>query len=88
MEALQAMMEASDESDEGASSSGSELEAEEPPGARKRRRVYSDSRKLDVQKAAWLLAPEGTVEKGAPLRCLLCNGVLLLNSGAPQLPVP
>ena len=52
------------------------------PQRRKRRRVYSQPHKLDAQKAEWLLAPAGEVAKGAPLRCLICSGTLLLNSSA------
>jgi hypothetical protein len=76
MEALQALMEASE---------GGDVDDSGPGSRRKRRRVYSDTHSLDAQKAEWLLAADGPSVKGAPLRCLLCNGALLLNSSVHSL---
>ena len=36
---------------------------------------------LQQQQEAWLTAPKGARVKGPALRCLLCHGALLLNSG-------
>jgi hypothetical protein len=77
LEELQATMEASDSDEADAGATGA---AE--PRRRKQRRVYSAPKVLQAQKAAWLFAAPGAAAKGAPLRCLLCSGVLLLNSCA------
>jgi hypothetical protein len=50
--------------------------------AAKRRRLDTDAEGLNAQRAAWLLSEGGAKVKGAALRCMLCQGALLLNSGA------
>lgn len=72
-----------------AADSGSDWDGEgdrDEGGRRKKRRVYSDRKGLEAQRADWLLAEPGTVLKGTPLRCTLCDGTLLLNSRAPPWP--
>ena len=87
LEALQAELESNDEDDiapqSSASSSEDQTGAGQAPRQRHRRSSSSNKRALEEQKAAWLLADAAAAPiRGAPLRCLLCSSVLLLNSSA------
>lgn len=54
-----------------------------PQKRRKKQKLLGSHEALEAQRAEWLLAPVETVLKGPALRCILCNGALLLNSSVP-----